>query len=199
MSYSSRVSISEAAIASVVTEARKTGKTHIVSDSQCTALRLVVTPTKDPRWLLFCYNKDGRLEKSSLGRYPIMGVEEARDRASKLRLQVKGIARPRQSTSVTLERLVIFYENGHETSAYWGRIKDRIFYTFRPFVFRAWEKMSLKELQEYIDSYPSPGNMRKVLETVRAIVAWGQENGIVRMSANTLTPPKARRSIRRRL
>jgi hypothetical protein len=67
--------ISETVIAAAVTEARETGRTQIVADTLCTALRLVVTPSANPRWLLFCYNKDGRLEKSSLGRYPKIGVE----------------------------------------------------------------------------------------------------------------------------
>jgi hypothetical protein len=193
-SCSPRVVISEAVIAAVVTEARETGRTQIVSDSRCTALRLVVTrPPMDPRWLLYCYNEDGRLEKTSLGHYPRMGAEEAREKAWKLRLRVKGIARPRRSgPDVTLEKLIILYENSHETSVHWGRQKDRIVHAFRPFVFRPWAKIDTKELQEYIDSYPSPGNMEKALQAVRAIVAWGKGSGIIDISMNTLTRPKAR-------
>jgi hypothetical protein len=196
---SPREALSEAVIAALVTEATETGRTQIFSDSRCTALRLVVAPLTDPRWLFFCYNKDGRLEKGSIGRYPRIGVEEAREKAWRLRLQVKGIARPRHSIRyITLEKLLILYENSHETPVDWGRQKDKIVYALKPFVFRPWAKIDPKELQEYIDNYPSPGNMRKVRQAVRAIVAWGQENGVARMSTKTLTPKKARRAIRRR-
>lgn len=191
--------ISEAVIAAAVTEARETGRTQIISDSRCTALRLVVTPSTDPCWLLFCYDKDDRLEKSLLGRYPRMGVEEAREKAWKLRLQVKGIAKPRRSThNITLEKLVILYENSHATSVSWGRQKDRIVYALEPFAFRPWATINPKELQEYIDSYPSPGSMEKVVQAVKAIVVWGQKSGIIEMSMNTLTPPKAQRPSRAR-
>ena len=67
---SPREAISEAVIAALVTEARKTGRTQVVADSRSTALRLVVTPPTDVRWLLLCYNEDGRLQKKPLGRYP---------------------------------------------------------------------------------------------------------------------------------
>ncbi len=196
---SPREAISETVIATVVTEARETGRTQVVADAQCPALRLIVTPSADPRWLLFCYNKDGRLEKSSLGRYPLIGVEEAREKAWRLKLQVKGIAGPRPSTpDITLERLVMLYENSRATSIYWGQLKYNIAYALRPFLFRPLTAIDLGELQEYIDSYPSPGNIRKVLREVKAIVGWGNKSGVINISMNTLVPPRARRSIRRR-
>jgi hypothetical protein len=182
-----REAISETVIAAVVNKARETGRTQIVADSRCTALRLVVTSSADSRWLLFCYDKVGKLKKSSLGRYPKIGVEEARERAWKFRLQAKGIARPRRSTSnITLEKLIILYENSHETSVHWGKLRDRIIYALRPFVFRPWMKIGLNELQKYIDSYPSPGGMEKVLMAVKTIVAWAQEGGIIKIPTNTL-------------
>jgi hypothetical protein len=52
--------------------------------------------------------------------------------------------------------------------------------------------INLKELQKYIDNYPSPGNMRKVLMDVKAIIGWGKMSGVINISMNTLTPPKAR-------
>src|SRR5271166_137524 len=183
--------ISEAVIAAVVTEARETGRTQIIADGRCTGLRLFVTPSADSRWLLFCYDKDNRLKKVSLGRYPNIGVEEARKKAWKLRLQVKGIVRPRWPTpNVTLEKLILLYEDSCAPSVHWGRIKDKIIDTLRPFVFRAWATINLEELQEYIDSYPSPGNMRKVVSAVRTIVVWAQESGIIKVSTYTLAPPK---------
>jgi hypothetical protein len=160
--------ITETVIASVIAEARETGRTQIVADTRCTALRLVVTPSADPRWLLFCYDKNGRLEKNSLGRYPRIGVEEARKKAWELRLQVKGIVRQRRSTpDLTLERLMQLYEDSCTTSVRWGRLKDNVIHTLRPFAFNSWAEVDLDELQEYIDSYPSQGNMLGVLRAVQ--------------------------------
>jgi hypothetical protein len=188
-----REAISEAVIAAVVTEARETGRPQVVADSQCTALRLVVTPLADPRWLFFCYNKDGRLEKSSLGRYPRVGVEEAREKAWRLRLQVKGISGRRSGApDITLERLLMLYEHSRTTSIYWGRQKDKVVYVFKPFLFHSFAAIDLRKLQKYIDNYPSPGAMRSALRQVKTIVTWGKGSGIINISMNTLTPPKAR-------
>ena len=184
---SPREAISEDTIAAVVTEASATGRTQIVADTQCTALRLVVTPSADSSWLFFCYDKDGRLNKSLLGRYPKIGVAEARKRAWELRLQVKGYARSTCSTpDITLAKLMHLYEDGCASARWLGRRKDAAIHTLAPFAFRSWGEINPDELQKYIDSYPFPGGMLTALKTVKTIVAWGHKRGIIRMSTNTL-------------
>src|ERR1700729_3070092 len=96
---SSHVAISETVIAAVVAEVSETGRTRTVVDGYCTALRLIVTSSASPCWLLFCYNEQGKLEKRSIGYYPAITVEEARERAWKLRLQVKGFVRKASPSS----------------------------------------------------------------------------------------------------
>jgi hypothetical protein len=184
---SPREAISEATIAAMMIEASATGRTQIVADTRCTALRLVVTPSANSSWLLFCYHKDGRLNQSLLGRYPKIGVEEARKRAWELRLQVKGHARLRWNTpDITLERLIKLYENSCATSVHWGRHKDAVIHALASFAFRPWGKVDSEELQDYVDNYPSPGGMVTALKTVKTIVAWGHESGIIKMPTNTL-------------
>jgi hypothetical protein len=185
--------ISEAVVGAHVIKARRTKKMQVIADSQCRGLRLIVRPSADPNWLLFCYRADGKLEKRTLGSYPKISIEEARKRAWKCRLQVKGLDRPRkQSSSITLEKLFILYEDTCRVSDWWGRKKGTVFFVLKPFVFQPWTRLSWHRLQEYIDGYESPGTMHSAVYALNKVLAWAEERGIIAESAQRLIPPKAR-------
>jgi Arm DNA-binding domain len=187
-SRSQREAISETVIAAASAEVSKTGRIQIVVDAHCTALRLVVTPSGAPRWLLFCYNEQGTLEKRSIGHYPRIGIEEAREQAWKLRLKVKGFAgKATHPSEITLEKLVLLYETHCAKSVHWGDLKNDIIYALKPFVFCSLKAINTKKLKKYIDGYSSPGNMKKVLIKTRAIIAWGEESGAIKLNHPSLT------------
>jgi hypothetical protein len=185
-----RVAISETVIEGVMRETKVTGRAQTIADSQCSGLRLVVRTSADPLWLLFCYGAAGGLEKRALGNYPNIGVDRAREDAWKFRLKLKGIQRSKSTRTITLERLFLLYESSNETSANWGRLKAKVIYALRPFVFRPWASVDSKKLQAYIDGYESPGNMRALVSTINKVIVWGGENGLIERLAQPLAPPK---------
>jgi hypothetical protein len=190
---SSPLAISEEVVGASLIEARRTGRTQTIADSLCRGLRLIVRPSADPIWLLFCYGSDGKLEKRSLGTYQKIGIEKARRRAWECRLQVKGFDRPRKrASSITLAELFILYEDTCPVSNEWGRLKSRTFFTFKPLIFQPLHRLSRQRLQSYIDSYEAPGSMRNTLYTLNKVVAWAEDCGLIHKSFQPLTPPGAR-------
>ena len=184
---STHVAISETVIAAVLADVSETGRIRTIVDAYCTALRLIVTPSASPRWLLFCYNEHGTLEKRSIGYYPTIRIEEARERAWKLRLQVKGFIRKTNSPSdITLEKLLLLNENHCAKSASWGQTKNEIIYTLKPFAFCSLHTINIKKLRKYIENYPFPASMKKVLVTVGVIIAWADESGVIKLGSPSL-------------
>jgi hypothetical protein len=184
---SSHVAISETVIAAVVAEVSETGRTRTVVDGYCTALRLIVTSSASPCWLLFCYNEQGKLEKRSIGYYPAITVEEARERAWKLRLQVKGFVRKASpSSELTLERLLLLRESHCAKSTSWGNIKNDIVRILKPFAFCSLQEVNTKKLKIYIENYPYPASMKKALITTGVIIAWAEESSVIEFSNPSL-------------
>ena len=190
---SPHLTISEDVVGVSIVEARRTRRTQTIADSLCRGLRLIVRPSADPIWLLFCYGSDGTLERRPLGTYPKIGIEEARRRAWKCRLQVKGFDRPRKRPSrITLEELFILYEDTCRVPKDWGRQKSTTYFALKPFVFRPWSGLLRQQLQKYIDGYESPGSMHTAVYALNKVVAWAEGNGIIDKSPQPLTRPKAR-------
>ena len=190
---SPHLTISEDVVGVSIVEARRTRRTQTIADSLCRGLRLIVRPSADPIWLLFCYGSDGTLERRPLGTYPKIGIEEARRRAWKCRLQVKGFDRPRKRPSrITLEELFILYEGTCQVTKDWGRQKSTTHFALKPFVFRPWSSLLRQQLQKYIDSYESPGSMHTAVYALNKVVAWAEGSGIIDKSSQPLTRPKAR-------
>jgi hypothetical protein len=162
-------------------------------------LRIIARPLGAPLWLLFCYDNTGNLYKCSLGTYPKVGVDQARNRAHKLRLKVKAITpaqKPKaKHRGITVEQLILLYEGSCPTSTHWGRQKASLLYALEPFLYHKWDNINLKQLQSYIDAYPSRG---RAISLLRTIVKWGENNGIIKMRTQRIMrppPPQSRARI----
>jgi hypothetical protein len=194
---SSPTAMSKAVIEATVIEARVMGRAQTVTDSRCTGLRLVARPSLDPVWQLSCYNRMGRREKHWLGAYPRVGLEKARQKARELRLKIKGPRSKHHTSDVTLQRLFFLYEDGCATSHSWARTRDSVFYVLRYYIGRAWVGIDWEKLQQHVDRYPCPGNMRMVVYAVNKVVAWAEECGFIEKLMKRLVSPRPRRSVLR--
>ena len=88
--------LNETAIRAAIKRAVESGKRLEVADTDLKGLRLRVTPrsTGSASWILGCRDRDGRARRYSLGRFPEMGVADAREAAREMRVQVKKGADP---------------------------------------------------------------------------------------------------------
>jgi Arm DNA-binding domain len=65
------------------------GKRQDLADPGCPGLRLRLTPAGTATWVLACRDRQGRMRRFPLGRYPAVGLSEARTAARALHTRVK--------------------------------------------------------------------------------------------------------------
>jgi hypothetical protein len=122
-----------------------------------------------------------------LGTYIRIGIEEARRKAWKCRLEVKGFSRPRkQPSGRTLEELFILYEDTCQVPNWWGRLRDKTFFALKPLVSRPWTSLSQQRVQKYIDRYVSPGSARMVVYALNKVLAWAEDSCLIDKASRPL-------------
>src|SRR6516225_5063627 len=82
------VRMTETAIGKAIREAAG-GTRRDLADTSCPGLRLRVTPGGVASWVLACRDRHGRMRRFPLGRYPSIGISDARSKARELHTRVR--------------------------------------------------------------------------------------------------------------
>ena len=90
----SRVRITETAIKKARREATAKGARVELSDRSTDGLRFRAMPSGAASWALVCRDSTGRVRRFTIGRYPAIGIADARDKAKRLRQAVRDGADP---------------------------------------------------------------------------------------------------------
>ena len=82
------VNLTEPGIRKAIREAPAGSRKELV-DAACRGLRLRPNKDKTATWALACRDSYGRMRRFSVGKYPEMGISDAREAAKELRSKVR--------------------------------------------------------------------------------------------------------------
>jgi Arm DNA-binding domain len=82
------VRMTETAISKAIREVAN-GTRRDLADSGCPGLRLRLTSGGRATWVLACRDRHGRMRRFPLGRYPAIGISDARTKARELHTRVR--------------------------------------------------------------------------------------------------------------
>ena len=186
-----QVRLNDSAIGKAIREAPEMGRKDL-SDVGCPGLRLRVTPAGTASWVLACRDRHGRMRRFPLGRYPAVGVSDARNAARSLREKVQRdgsdpIAERRAERARaaearagvgTLGALLDLYGQkvGAKQKA-WIESRKRIELVLRPLLNRPVEELTVGQMQAQVDSYPSAKSAAFVVRSVRPAIKWAVAPG----------------------
>src|SRR5215469_12628230 len=81
------VRMTETAISKAIREAAGSARRDL-ADASCPGLRLRMTSGGGASWVLACRDRHGRMRRFPLGRYPAIGISDARRKARELHTRV---------------------------------------------------------------------------------------------------------------
>ncbi len=197
------VKLRETAISKAIREATLTGRRDL-ADAGCPGLRLRVTPAGAASWVLACRDRQGRMRRFPLGRYPSMGIGEARSEARILHARVKHdgadpIADRRHDRLMgadakagigTLAAILDQYgeKRGNSQKA-WGEARKRIDLILKPLLGKSIVTLAARDFQIIVDAYPSEASASFMVRSVRPALKWAAQRGYMSEEATRVRPP----------
>ncbi|MGD0432464.1 MAG: Arm DNA-binding domain-containing protein, partial [Acetobacteraceae bacterium] len=88
------VRLTETAIARAARDVAESGARRDLADAGCPGLRLRLTPSGGKSWALACRDRLGGMRRFPLGKFPAMGLSEARNEARAMYARVRTGADP---------------------------------------------------------------------------------------------------------
>jgi integrase len=156
-------------------------------------------------WCLQCRDAGGRPRRFTIGQHPATGLAKARNACRALREQVRQGADPTtaarqkrdaakqaQNNENTLAGLIGIYarQKGAQRKS-WPESKRRIESVFAKHLGRPWSELTLQELQQTADRWPSNQSAAAAVRYIRPLLKWASHPGreyVVRDLA-LITPP----------
>lgn len=195
--------LTETAIRAAIAAAAASGARRDLSDAGLPGLRLRVTPAGSASWVLACRDQAGAMRRFPLGRWPEMGLSEARDKArsthTKVREGADPIAERRRIRAAgqdaaagigTLGALVSIYGAGPgQELKTWGEAKRRIEHVFRAHLSRPLTALTAADLQLTADAHPAKQSAAAATRYLRPVMRWGVTRGYGTKALADLSPP----------
>src|SRR5215218_10067423 len=183
--------LTETAIRSEIAKAAEAGQRRDLSDAALPGLRLRLTAGGAATWALACRDPHGPMRRFPLGRFPAMGLAEARDKARALRVRVRAgedpVAERRRLRALgrdakegigTLGALLGLYGRGPGAALKsWDDARRRIRTVFAPHLGRPLAALGAAELQTTADAYPARQSAAAAVRYIRPVLKWGASRG----------------------
>lgn len=204
------VRLTETAISKAVKEAGVACVRRDLADAGCPGLRLRITPpsrkSRDgaTAWTLTCRDQQGRMRRFPLGRYPDMGIAEARKAARATHTRVKHdgadpVAERRRERAIgkaakegigTLGALLDLYgrTRGAELKS-WIECDRRIRVVFKPFLTRPLATLTARDIQLKADGWASAQSAAAAVRYLRPILKWAAQHHHINSEVVTIHPP----------
>jgi hypothetical protein len=195
--------LTETAINKAIREATQTGRRDL-ADAGCPGLLLRVTPSGAASWVLACRDRQGRMRRFPLGRFPSIGISEARGEARSLHARVKHegadpIADRRRDRSMgadaragigTLAAVLDLYtEKRGRSQKAWGEARKRIDLILKPLLGKPFALVVVRDIQLIVDAYPSAASASFMVRSLRPALKWAAQRGYTTEDATRLQPP----------
>jgi integrase len=205
------VRLTETAIAKAVRDASESGARRDLADAGCPGLRLRVTPAGGRSWVLACRDRLGRMRRYPLGRFPEMGVSEARDEARAMHAKVRAGADPvadrRRDRAIgrdakagigTLAAVLDIYE-AHKGKALksWPHSRKRVDLVFKALMARPVAALNAADFQMVADGYPAAQSAAFAVRTIRPALKWAAQRKHVSAELAELQTPAAMKARKR--
>ncbi len=201
--------LNEAAIAAAVRKVTDSGKRADVADGGCPGLRLRITPNGAKSWVLACRDRLGRMRRFPLGKFPLLGVGEARDLARSMRVKVADgddpIADRRRDRAMgvaakagigTLKAMLDIYETkAAKRLKSWPEGRKRIELVFKPLLSQPVATLSAVDYQMQADGYAFASSGSFAVRSLRPVLKWAAQRGYVaaELAAAIYQPEPTRR------
>ena len=182
----------EAAINKAAREVTASKLRRDLTDAGCVGLRLRLTPAGGKSWVPACRDGFNRMRRFPLGKYPALGISEARETARALHVKVKHegadpVADRRRNRALgdaaregvgTLQALINLYarRRGEELRS-WPEAKRRIEHVFTPFLSRPLAALRCGDLQLHADGYLARQAASAAVRYLRPILRWAAAPG----------------------
>ena len=186
------VHLTEPAIAKATREVAGSRRRRDLVDKGCPGLRLRLTPNGGKTWVLACRDRSGRMRRFPLGRFPAMGIAEARDAARSLHTQVKhdgadpiaDARRTRASAEAartgvgTLAAVLTLYgeRRGSQLKS-WAHSRLRVERVFGALLSRPASSLTVGDLQLAADTYRTPKSASFAIRALRPALKWAAVSG----------------------
>jgi integrase len=196
--------LTEPTIQSEIAKAKSGGVRREVADAALEGLRLRISSNGRATWALACRDQQGRMRRFGLGHYPGVGLSLARDRARKLRVEVRengrdpvAEARSRRAAAMdakagigTLRALLAAYgsQEGRERKS-WGEACRRIEHVFSAHLDRPAITLKRADLQLTADAHPARQSASAAVRYLRPVLKWGAKRDLVAREIAMIEPP----------
>ena len=180
------VRMTETAINKAIREVSN-GTRRDLADAGCPGLRLRLTPAGAATWVLACRDRQGRMRRFPLGRYPDKGISEARSEARALHTRVKQdgadpVAERRRERAMgaaakagvgTLAALLDLYgRSGVTLRRRWAEARKRIDLVFKPLLAKPVATLRRQISRCWLTDTPSRIAAGFAVRSVRPALKW---------------------------
>jgi integrase len=154
--------------------------------------------------VLACRDRQGRMRRFPLGRYPSMGISEARTEARTLHARVKHdgadpIADRRHDRSMGADAKVgigtlaavldLYAEKRGNSQKAWGEARKRIDLVLKALLGRPIATLVVRDFQLIVDAYPSEASASFMVRSLRPALKWAAQRGYMPEDATRIHPP----------
>lgn len=197
------VTMTETAIRAATARAVESGARVEIADERQEGLRLRITPKGVRTWVLACRDPLERMRRFTLGRYPTLGISDAREAARVMRVEVRkgtdptadarkkrAIAREAKEGIGTLRALLDLYgaKRGAALKS-WPECRRRIEHVFAAYLAKPLAVVRVGDLQFTADSHRAQQSAAAAVRYVRPVLKWGAQRGYVAAEVAGLHPP----------
>lgn len=197
------VMMTETAIRSATARAAESGVRVELADERQEGLRLRITPKGVRTWVLACRDPLERMRRFTLGRYPTLGIADAREAARSMRVEVRkgadptadarkkrAMAREAKEGIGTLRALLNLYGTKRGVALKsWPECRRRIEHVFAAHLAKPLLVLRAGDLQLTADSHKAQQAAAAAVRYVRPVLKWGGQRGYVPAETAVLHPP----------
>ena len=198
------VNLTEPGIRKAIREAPAGSRKDLV-DAACRGLRLRPNRDKTATWALACRDNYGRMRRFSVGKYPDMGISDAREAAKELRSKVRyqamdPIAESRRRrtlanssvtpTSSLAGLLELYAKKASRRQKTWSESQTRIERVFSSLLKRPLAAVTARDLQITADDYPAVSSASAAVRYLRPVLKWAAQRGYVDDQVANIRPPQ---------
>lgn len=197
------VMMTETAIRSATARAAESGVRVELADERQEGLRLRITPKGVRTWVLACRDPLERMRRFTLGRYPMLGISDAREAARSMRVEVRkgadptadarkkrAMAREAKEGIGTLRALLDLYGTKRGVALKsWPECRRRIEHVFAAHMAKPLLVLRAGDLQLTADSHKAQQAAAAAVRYVRPVLKWGGQRGYLPAETAVLHPP----------
>jgi integrase len=186
--------LTETAISRLIREAAAQGQRIDQRDPGFPGLEIRIGKSGSRTWALRCHDRFGRLRTFQVGRYPDMGLSEARAAARRMRVAVEDgadptaerrgirsadVRDPETDKATTLKVLLDIYEAQRGSSLKsWAHSRRRVDRVFAGLMARPIKALTASDLQIAADQYPAKQSAAFAVRTLRPALRWAARRSL---------------------